>query len=127
MKHRDEKLYRLDIATYRLEIISARLESQISVTASTLLPWALIGVKSRPKEVSNEAAAQYCSQYYIIASSMAVRCCLCRRELSESSAFKKRKLFHGEQYNGKSKSLLMKCCWTLKNYIYLLTLFWKKH
>ena len=47
--------------------------------------------------VSNEVAAQYCSQYYIVASSMAVRCCLCRRELSESSAFKKRKLFHGEQ------------------------------
>ena len=44
---------------YRLEIISARSERvwytdrQILVTASTLLPWALIGVKSQVKEVSN--------------------------------------------------------------------------
>ena len=44
-------------------------DRQISVTASTLLPWALIGVESRLKVVSNEVAAQYCSQYYIVASS----------------------------------------------------------
>lgn len=38
-------------------------------------------------------------------SNMEVRCCLCRRELSESSAFKKRKLFHGEQCKEAKKFL----------------------
>ena len=53
--------------------------------------------------MSNEAAAQYCGQYYIMASSMAVRCCLCLRELSETSAFKKRNCFTANNVTGSQK------------------------
>ena len=82
-------------------------------------PWVSIGVKSSPKEVSSEAlggavvfntgsgahGGAVLLNYSNMVSNTGVCCCLFRRELSESSAFKKRKLFHGKQCKEAKKFL----------------------